>query len=440
MRHVRLLACAVVLASAFGCSAGASDDSAEQGDEALNDDNIDARMRSLIAANHLTGRIGETVATPDPQLVTLGRTLFYDKILGGDQNQACASCHHPQTATGDGLRLGRGIGSSGVGTARLDGPGPIIPRNAPPVWNAILFKQQFWDGRVSKDADGVHSPDGMDGVASSALAAQAKFPVTSHDEMRGALLPGGSNQEVRDALAARVTAIPAYVRMFEAAFGDGTVTYDRIAESIAAYETSLMPLDTPWFRYVRGDASAIDARAKRGARLFYEKARCATCHSGDLGTDEGFHDICVPQFGPGKGNGADGHDDFGRMNVTHDPADKYKFKTPTMVNVALHAPYGHDGAYATLEAMVRHHLDPATALSHYDGDKGTLEPALASTVRDPSVLLGNVDPALAQVPKLNDNEIGDLLAFLQAQTDPNAKSTAMATVPAHVPSGLPVDR
>ena len=374
-------------------------------------------------------------------LADLGALLFFDKVLGGELNQACVSCHHPVTGTGDDLRLSRGVGSSGVGHAREAGPGALIPRNAPPVWNGILFDVQFWDGRVSKGADGViHSPDGVVTDVATALDAQAKFPVTSTEEMRGTFLPGASNQVLRDALAARVAAIPRYVELFTQVFGDGAVTYTRIAQAIGAYETSLTPVDAPWFAYVRGNRHAISSKAKRGALVFYGKGRCAGCHSGDLLTDLDFHNIAIPQFGPGKGDGPDGHDDFGRERVSGQAADRYKFRTPTLINVDSHAPYGHDGAYATLEGIVRHHLDPVRALRRYRNDRGTLEEVYRATLRPTAPLLPTLDSRVSRPVHLSEHELEELLTFLSTLSDDQATAQAVATIPSSVPSGLPIDQ
>lgn len=432
------LGCCVLAAAA--CASEADPHVSATSSE-LSSVHLDLALRAVIAFNGLHGTPAAGVQPPPQPLADLGALLFFDKILGGEQNQACVSCHHPLTATGDGLRLSRGVGSSGVGRAREDGPGPIIPRNAPPVWNGILFDVQFWDGRVSEGADGViRSPDGVETDVDTALWAQAKFPVTSVDEMRGTFMPHASNQALRDALAARVAAIPQYVELFSQVFGDETVTYTRIAEAMAAYEASLTPVDAPWFSYVRGARGAISTKAKRGALVFYGKGRCGLCHSGDRFTDLAFHNLGIPQFGPGKGDGADGQDDFGRERVTGRAADRYKFRTPTLINVDTHAPYGHDGAYASLEAIVRHHLDPVRALRHYDYDQGTLEPVFRSSLRPTAPLLATLDPLVAWPVHLSERELGDLLAFLATLTDEQATAQAVATIPSSVPSGLPIDQ
>lgn len=433
----------LVLAIGIGSACATPVDDAATSDD-LSSKTLDQHLAKVIAENHLTGDPAHGLNQPSPELVHLGQALFFDKILGGEKDVSCASCHHPLADTADDLRLSRGVGGSGVGIERARSKGQLIPRNAPAVWNTALFAVQFWDGRVSAvdpndPSKGFKTPDGIHQDVATALAAQAMFPVTSAAEMRGSAFPGANNFQVRAALAQRVADIPDYHPLFAAAFGDDQIDPPRIATAIGAYETHLTVVDTPWFRYVRGDHHAVSKSAKRGAIAFYDTARCQRCHSGDMGTDLDFHSLAIPQFGPGKGNGADTHDDFGRENVTHDARDQYKFRTPPLVNVGQHAPYGHDGAYQTLEAVVRHHLDPIRAVQHYDKDSGTLQQVYAQSLRDPAPLLPTLDPALQTPTHLSDGEVDDLLAFLGTQTDPRTLDLSRE-VPDSVPSGLPLDR
>ncbi|GAC1352450.1 MAG: hypothetical protein NVS3B20_10090 [Polyangiales bacterium] len=442
------------LLSAVGCAVQ-TEAPTESVSEADSTTTLDRQVKKIIAAHALTGRPAAGVVAPPPAKVELGKALFFDKILGGERNMACASCHHPRTATGDGLRLSRGVGASGVGTARLGKDsngnflGSLVPRRAPATWNANLWQNQFWDGRIdavdlTNMAKGFKTPSGVRMDVDSGVAAQSIFPITSEAEMRGKAFPGMSMVEVQTALAARVAAIPAYVSMFRAAFGDETVTIGRMGEAVGAYEASQIVVDTPWSQYIRtGGRASLSRAAKRGAVVFYEKAKCGSCHSGDLGTDLSYHNIAMPQFGPGKGDGADTHDDFGRERVTHLASDRYKFRTPTMINVATHKPYGHDGAYATLSGVIRHHLDPVAALAAYHNDSGSLEPEFVATLRPTEPLLAarTLDPLVGTPIALSSEEMADLIAFLDSQTDPKAKDFAnRGFVPPNVPSGLPVDQ
>jgi len=200
-------------------------------------------------------------------------------------------------------------------------------------------------------------------------------------------------------------------------------------------------------RYLRGAFRALSREARAGMNLFYGKARCGTCHSGTFQTDQSFHAIALPQVGPGKGDNqdgyADGHDDFGRERVTGLPVDRFRFRTPALRNIALTAPYGHTGAYNTLEAIVRHYIDPANALRQYATDQAVLPArpdldALDFVVQNDFGRVEAIAQANEALPvELSDREVRDLLAFLHALTDPAALDLR-AEVPRKVPSGLPV--
>jgi cytochrome c peroxidase len=323
---------------------------------------------------------------PDAAKVELGKVLFFDKLLSGNRNTSCATCHHSLTDTGDGLSLSVGEGGRGLGVTRdtgtdADAIHERVPRNAPPVFN--LGAREFWrmfdDGRVELDPSqpsgfaspaGDDLPDGLDNV----LAVQAMFPVTSTTEMAGqagentiadAAEPGNlaGPGGVWEQLAMRLQDVPDYVDLFVDVYPDvnsaADISYVHAANAIAAFEASAWrATNSPFDRYLRGDHQAMSKSAIKGMRLFYGKAKCATCHSGTFQTDHEFYAIAMPQIGPGKGDGVDGHDDFGRERVTLDMLDRYRFRTPTLRNVALTGPWGHDGAYDSLEAIVRHNLNP----------------------------------------------------------------------------------
>jgi len=409
-------------------------------------------------------------APATPAQVELGRMLFFDKELSGNRNISCATCHHPLTDTGDGLSLSVGESGEGLGMTRNVGPAGAsiharVPRNAPPVFNlgARQFAVMFHDGRVSADPGqpggflspaGAQLPDGLD----SALAAQAMFPVTSATEMAGQ--PGqnaiadaaavnnlAGTGGVWEQLALRLRAIPGYVDLFLEAYPDeigqrGDITFVHAANAIAAFEASACrATGSPFDRLLAGETGAMSEAARRGMKLFYGKADCAACHSGVFQTDLDFHAIAMPQFGPGKGDGPHGYEDFGRERVTGAARDRYRFRTPPLRNVALTGPWGHDGAYDTLEGVVRHHLDPVWSLLHYDPDEcvlpsdPTLDPLDFLPMRDPSVVAAIARANELPPSHLTDEEVGLLIDFLQALTDP-ASLDLRAAVPERVPSGL----
>lgn len=409
--------------------------------------------------------------------VELGRMLFFDKILSGNQNTSCATCHHSLTDTGDGLSLPIGEGGNGLGITRDTGSGSNavherVPRNAPPVFNlgAHEFTVMFHDGRVAIDSNqpsGFVSPAGNNLPLNleNVLAAQAMFPVTSATEMAG---QSGENS-IADAaaagdlsspngvwalLAARLQNIPKYADMFINTYDDVTeasdITFAHAANAIAAFEGVKWRADnSPFDRFLRGERKAMSKSARQGMRIFYKGVKkggrkqttCSSCHSGSFQTDHEFHAIAMPQIGAGKGDGFDGHEDFGRERVSKNIRDRYKFRTPTLRNIALTAPYGHAGAYDSLRAVVDHHMNAIDALFAYDQSQAVLpsRPDLDSSdfiIMNDSARLSNIGRA-SEISDFNYNErqIMKLIDFLNALTDPSSIDLR-DDVPKSVPSGL----
>jgi cytochrome c peroxidase len=285
-----------------------------------------------------------------PAKVALGEKLFAEKRLSKDGTIACATCHIAALAFCDGRPKAVGIG------------GQVVKRNAPTILNAALLQPLFWDGRAAS------------------LEEQARMPVLSLDEM-GHTTP--------DDAAAAIAAIPEYPPLFKAAFGDdGPITLQRIARAIAAFERTLIIGDAPFDRWWAGDAKAMDAPAQRGYALFIDRAGCSQCHSirqsYALFSDGDFHNT-----GAGKG---DGLTDPGRWNVTKSEADRGAFRTPSLRNVALTAPYMHDGSLATLEDVVAFYVKGGGPNAHL------------------SPLVRPLD--------LSPDEEKDVVAFLKALTSP----------------------
>ncbi|HMR65295.1 MAG TPA: cytochrome c peroxidase [Anaerolineae bacterium] len=421
---------------------------------------LDQQLRLTLVAAGITPL--DPGPDPDPALVDLGRLLYFDKELSGNRDISCATCHHPYMASGDTLSLPVGTGGKGLGYMRVRGEGrEFIPRNAPEVFNrgAPGWTSMFWDSRVSGSAEtGFASPaqDALPEGLDSVLAVQAMFPVTSREEMRGqtgdkdilghpnelATLAENDFPAIWSALMARLTNIPEYVSLFQAAYPEVPVAefgFQHAANAIAAFEIEAYTFtDSPWDRYVAGADEAISNEAKRGALLFYGKAQCAQCHSGNLFTDQAHHNLAVPQLGPGKG--AEAPFDYGRGRETLDPADLFAFRTPPLRNVALTGPWMHNGAYSSLTAAVSHHFtDPAELMARYDINQ--LHPDLQDTVQTGevpvAVLVGTRDPLLQGLPALADLEMEQMLAFLQALTSPST-GYAIHDIPHQVPSGLPV--
>lgn len=409
-------------------------------------------------------------AAPDPRMVRLGRDLFFDRILSGNRNIACATCHHPRFGTSDGMSLGLGEGAEGLGPERRVGaentPEQRIARNAPALWNLghASFRRLFHDGRLEADParpSGLRTPledemvQGFDGV----LSAQTMFPVLSPDEMAGHYSENDVARAVRqglitgpggawELLAARVAAIPAYAEGFAAALPEVAsgrpLAFTDVANAIAAFvATEFRADDSPFDRHLRGD-EPLAGPALAGMRLFYGEAGCATCHAGPFQTDHGFHAMAMPQLGPGKAARFERHQrDEGRKRVTGRPEDAYRFRTPSLRNVAHTAPYGHAGAYSNLRTAVRHMADPAAGLEGYDRAQARL--AAIESARpdwtaadDPAETAALLAANEGAAVTLSEAEVDALLAFLEALTDP-ASLAGRLGMPQRVPSGLALD-
>jgi cytochrome c peroxidase len=237
--------------------------------------------------------------------VTLGKFLYFDARMSKDRTLACSSCHLPFHGFTDPHRTSAGVG------------GKLGGRNSPTVINRLFSADQFWDGRA-KD-----------------LEQQAHGPLINPVEMAM-----GSHNEV----AARIRAVKGYAPLFKRAFGDPTIDIERIAKAVAAYERTVVAGNSPYDRYQAGSKDALSVAAVRGMELFNGKANCKACHTGFNFTDETYQDIGVGMDKPKP--------DLGRYDQTKQNEDRGKFKTPTLRNVALTAPYMHDGSDDTLMDVV----------------------------------------------------------------------------------------
>jgi cytochrome c peroxidase len=417
------------------------------------DPDLDDEFQMLLNAS---GVEATTIPVQDAAMVRLGQALFFDKILSGNRDVSCATCHTPLAATADGLSLSVGTGGRGVAQARsapmdADGEPILIPRNAPDVFRSQL-STMFWDARVVDHGGGEFtSPAGDQLLAGldSALAVQAMFPVTSRDEMRGQVgeneladLEDDNFHGIWSGLMDRLLAIEEYSQLFAVAFpgtDSKSLTFVHAARAIAAFETDIESLSSsPFDAYVAGDIAALSESAVRGGVLFYDAAGCARCHSGNAFTDEAFHNRAVPQLGPGKGGGIDGSFDFGREHATEDPLDRFKFRTPPLRNVAASGPWMHDGAYTSLEGAVRHCMDPVEGLLAYDSEQ--LADLVKLTIRPEhdAAILAAVDQTDVQGVQLTEEELQDLLMFLNGLTTRSLGELSLRVTPSSVPSGLAV--
>jgi cytochrome c peroxidase len=240
-----------------------------------------------------------------PAKILLGKKLYFDTRLSKDNTISCATCHDPAMGWSD-----AGPTSSGI-NKQLGG------RRAPPVSNAAYSPLQFWDGRAPT------------------LEEQAKGPIQNPIEMGN----------THDAMLRTVNDIPGYVDEFKAVFGTQPITVDQVAQAIAAYERTIVTTDSPFDRYVKGDAESLTKLEKRGLEIFNGKGHCTACHWGGNFSDGRFHNLGVMPADLTK-------PDSGRFNVTKNPADIGAFKTPTIRDAAMRAPYMHNGNEKTLENVV----------------------------------------------------------------------------------------
>jgi cytochrome c peroxidase len=399
-------------------------------------------------------------AQQNPALVDLGRSLFFDKILSGNRDVSCATCHTLADHAADALSLAIGTGGVGVGAARTPGPGrQFVPRNAPSLLNQGLgVFYLFWDGRVNEEGGPGRFRTPVDvtlpGQLDNLLAAQAMLPVLNRVEMRGvagdrdqagnpnelAMIPDAAASEVWTAAMRRVLAIQEYQAKFTAAYPGIPATslgFQHAANAIAAFEIqSFSHASSPFDRFLAGDNRAMSTDEKRGALLFFSKARCSQCHNGPLLGGQSFANVGVPQIGPGVGSATPL--DIGR---SEDPTQrfwpKFSFRVQPLRNVELTAPYMHSGAYATLEAVVRHYNNADSAQRNYDASQ--LSPAVRTLYHGDAAtknaVLETLDPRLRQPIGLTLTEQAQLVAFLKSLTDPAARDLS-SIAPSRVPSGL----
>jgi cytochrome c peroxidase len=288
------------------------------------------------------------------------------------------------------------------------------------------------------------------------LAAQAMFPVANRREMRGdpgdrdvfgqvnelAQLGDTEYVAIWRAVMARLLAIPEYAAMFAAAFRGvpaGQLGFEHAATALAAFQMqALTRTRSPFDRYLEREDEALTGTEKRGALLFFQKARCSNCHNGPLLGGNQFANVGSPQVGPGSGKAAPL--DKGVGEALDQPFYEFAFRVPPLRNVELTGPYMHAGAYATLEAVVRHYNNVDSATRFYDVSQ--LAPALRDSYHGAhstiSAVLATLDHRIREPIGLTTEEQSDLVAFLKALTDPAARDLS-GMMPSRVPSGLPVN-
>jgi cytochrome c peroxidase len=461
---------------------------------------IDSQLRSVLQSAGFTGtvesqlekRLGRPV---DPVLSDLGRFLFFDKIMALHSDNSCAGCHSPTAAFGDTQSIAIGVQNDNfVGPHRF---GPRNQRRTPSLVNVAFYPKLMWNGRFSAvSGDPFDNSQGFlfpnpeaatrfppnDPVIKHLLAAQAHIPPTELTEAagftgtRGTMTPdfdlfddglgtslpapddtGTRNEPIRQAVLQRLNDSSAYRQLFGTSFPDvangGAIDFAMVGQALAEFEFTLVFANAPIDRFARGDSNAMTASQKRGALLFFGKAQCVSCHAVGGQTNEMFSDftnrrIGVPQLAPPFGiesdnvvfDGPGQDEDYGAEQVSQDSADRYKFRTSPLRNVALQPAFFHDGSFRRLEDAIYHHLNVVQSARLYDPVIAGVAPDLSRRIGPISPLLENLDPLIAEPMLFSYGELDDLAAFVrEGLLDPRAKAENLCgLVPKVLPSGMPL--
>lgn len=447
------LACALLMISAANAQAGRERQ------------RIDQELTAALAQAGFTGRIETTLEERlgrrvDRQLADLGRLLWFDSILSLSGDNSCAGCHAPQAGFGDTQSIAIGIENNGiVGPNRT---GPRNMRRTPMVINSAFFPRLMWNSRfaaLSGDPFDNHAgfsfpaPEGMSlSYQPHLLTAQAFIPPTERTEMAGFAFVG-DNDAIRAEVIARLNGNAEYRKLFGKIYPqvrDGApITYDMLAAAIAEFQISLTFATAPIDRYAAGDRGALTLDEKRGALLFFGRAGCVSCHSvagesNEMFSDFQDHVIGVPQIAPQNTNntfdGPGANEDFGKEQITGDPADRYRFRTSPLRNVALQPTFMHNGAFTSLEAAIRHHLGALASARGYTPQSQGLDADLSGPTGPIEPVLARLDPRIANPPQLTEEEIAQLVQFVRrGLLDPRATPERLRRMtPRTLPSGRPL--
>ena len=461
---------------------------------------INHTLATVLHRAGFTGRIEKTLEVRlgrpiNKKLADLGRLIFFDNIQSLHDDNSCAGCHAPATGFSDTQSIAIGVDNNDlVGPRRA---GPRNQRRAPSILNSAFFPKLMWNGRFSSvsgdpfdNSKGFDfpSPEGRikfppkDPEIRHLLAAQGFIPQTelvemsgftgtrgtinplfdAFDDGHGALVPlpdssGFRNEPIRERVLARFNANPDYRMQFGSIFPavhqGGDITFTMVGLALSEFQISLTFANAPIDRFARGERNAMTLQEKRGALLFFGKARCVQCHavsgkSNEMFSDFKMHAIGVPQiaprFGTGLGNvlfdGVGKDEDFGLEQFTGNPDDRYRFRTSPLRNVALQPSFFHNGAFTRLEDAIRHHLDVYQSARNYNPSAFGVDPDLTQRIGPIEPVLAQLDPLLVNPIRLTNREFNDLVAFVSnALLDPRAKPQRLcALVPDVVPSGMRV--
>ena len=426
---------------------------------------LDEQLAAMLGQHGFTGRIESTLEPRlgrklDNQLVDLGRLLFFDTVGGLNNDNNCSGCHSPRNGFGDSQSIAIGIDNNGI--VGPDRAGPRNQRRTPMVINTAFYPNLMWNSRFAAlSHDPFDNSAGFqfplpEGLTLSyqphLLVAQAFIPPTERVEVAGFAFPG-DNFDIRNEVLKRINSVPEYRKRLGKIFppvreGD-PITIDMFGSAIAEFEFSLVFADAPIDQFARGQKNALTDEQKRGALLFFGKARCVECHkvsgsSNEMFSDFSQHVIGVPQIAPAVGNvpfdGPAQNEDFGLEQVTGNPLDRYKFRTSPLRNVALQPTFFHNGAFTRLEDAIRHHLDVFASARHYNPGAAGVDSDLIAPMGPIEPVLTRVDPILVTPIQLTDDEFQQLVVFVRnGLLDRRATPEMLKKqIPSSVPSGFPV--
>ena len=333
-----------------------------------------------------------------PEKVALGRLLFFDPILSGHKDVACATCHHPEFGFAESLEISIGVNGRGMGSKRdfvtPIGDIPFVKRNSQTILNAA-----FNGLTLTGSADAAHAPMFWD-LRAKSLENQSLEPIKSFEEMRGHQY---TTEVALDSVVNRLKKIAEYRRLFQEAFtASDAINSQNLARAIAAYERTLVGGNSRFDQYMRGDRNALSVNEIDGMQVFL-KSGCAKCHNGPMLSDYKVHALGVP-------------DNEKLLKSDAGVDNQYKFRTPSLRNLRFTGPYMHSGKLKTLEQVLEFYEDLA-------GDK----------IRNPLVGKEHIDPIIETL-KVDFKDISLIVEFLNTLNDDQFDKT----IPKRVPSGLPV--
>ncbi|GJM30119.1 MAG: cytochrome-c peroxidase [Cyclobacteriaceae bacterium] len=360
---------------------------------------VGARKNKVATINRaLPMKVLEPMDNPGTvQKIRLGKLLFYDPILSGNRDVACATCHHPDNGYAEFLDISIGVNGSGLGSRRrFNQPNniPFVKRNSQSILNTA-----FNGIDVINRYDPVEAPMFWD-LRTRSLESQALEPIKALEEMRGAHF---SEQEMLDEVVRRLKGIREYQELFEKAFGTGgEISEENIGKAIASFERTLVTTNSRFDKYLRGDREAISISEKEGFEIF-KQAGCPNCHNGAMFSDFKPHVLGTPANH--KLTEPDGGVD-----------STFAFRTPTLRNLRFTAPYMHNGSLPSLIRVLEFYEDISFGKSQH-----------------PMVTKAQFDPLVEELD-LKVRDMAPIISFLNTLNDDDFDRE----IPQRVPSGLPV--